>query len=66
MPDMNLVLMHTKKEEGFLIMSYKFSKQRKYQVFGGPNPSFYGGKKTLLQAECLLTLILSSKMFHIQ
>lgn len=54
-----------KKGRGLLNYELQIFKAKKIPSLWGP--SFYGGKKTLLQVECLLTLNLkSSKMFHVQ
>lgn len=56
-----------KKGRELLNYELQIFKAKKIPSLWSPNPSFYGGKKTLLQAECLLTLnFKSSKMFHVQ
>ena len=56
-----------KKGRGLLNYELQIFKAKKIPSLWGPNLSFYGAKKTLLQTECFLTLNLkSSKMFHVQ
>lgn len=54
MPNKNLALMHTEKERGPLNCELQvFEAKKNINSLLDPNPSFYGGKKTLLQAEGL-------------